>query len=232
MLTGTPKILRPNYKLVTAPTTEPVELADFHSHSQTAGLGQDSKITAFLKTARLEAEAFCGRAFITQTWLAAYDVMGPGPTDEFWYTDSPRVRRGETLPRIIELPRPPLISVSAITYFLDDGVEATQTLAATEYRTSTNGLFGRLALKTGKTWPVGLRPMDSLIITYTAGYGSTAASVPQDIKDAIVEWAAHMYENREGQQAANAGGAVVLNRGAFIPAGVQSKLNAYKVPKI
>jgi uncharacterized phiE125 gp8 family phage protein len=235
MLTGKSKVLAPSYKLVTAPAAEPVTVEDFHLHAQTTGLGQDLKIEDFLISARIEAENWTGRAFITQTWQAMFDVMDAsscGPFDDFWYTDSPSRSGSMVLPRLIELARPPLAAVSHIKYWLDDGVETEQTFSSTKYSVSTAATKGRILLKTGQVWPAGLRPMDSLKVTYTCGYGADGSYVPQDIKEAIIEWAAHMYENREGQPAANAGGAVVLNRGGFIPGNVQTKLAAYKIGKL
>ena len=234
MLTGTSTILKPKFNLVTGPATEPVTVAEFHEHAHTEGLGQDDKITALLKTARLNAEDFCGRAFITQTWKGTIDAEYSGITghpyvDEMLYGHSQSA--SACIPRVIELARPPLISVSSIVYYLDDGTDSATTFSASSHYVSTTGLMGRVMLRTGQQWPAGLRPIDSIVITYTAGYGN-ASDVPQDVKEAIIEWAAHMYENREGAPAANAGGAVVLNRGAFIPSGVQAKLSAYRLPKL
>jgi uncharacterized phiE125 gp8 family phage protein len=233
MLTGNSTILKPNFKLVTAPTTEPCTVSDFQAHSLTP-VGQDeAKIEAFLKTARLNAEQFTGRAFITQAWKAAFDLMDAAPDvfSDYWYESTPR---GPciVIPKVIELQRPPLLTVSSIVTYADDAVHTATTMSASNYYVSTNGLYGRIMLRTGYTWPTGLRPLDSIIITYTCGYGPDATAVPQDIKEAIIEWAAHAYENKEGQPAANAGGAVVLNRGAFIPSNVQTKLAAYRLPQL
>jgi uncharacterized phiE125 gp8 family phage protein len=236
MLNPTSRELVGRMKLLTAPAAEPVTFADFQARTHCSG--QDETFAeGLITTARQLAEEWCGRAFITQTWQLWFDIgCGAGDQDDFWYTDSPQAKHWRFMPAVIELPRPPLISVSSIKYYLDDGVEAATTFASTNYQTSTTGELGRVRLKTGKTWPTGLRAMDSLVIEYTAGYttGGEAptANVPQAIKDAIIEWAAHMYENREGQQAANAGGAVVLNRGAFVPAGVQTKLMPYRVIRL
>lgn len=232
MINCEPKALTPRFTLVTAPTTEPVTVADAQAHIFFPA--EDSaKVEVLLKAARMKLEHWTGRAFITQTCRISYDVLtASGPMDDFWYTESPRMPANVYIPRMIELPKPPLISVSSIQYFLDDGVEAATTYTSTYYSTSTNGVHGRVMLKTGRTWPTGLRPMDSLYINYTAGYGDDADDVPQPLREAIIELAAHMYENREGQQAANAGGAVVLDRGTFIPAGVQTKAIDYKVVRL
>jgi uncharacterized phiE125 gp8 family phage protein len=234
MLTGNPTILKPKFNLVTAPTTEPVTVEEFHAHAHTTDLGQDAKIEDFLKAARLLLENEYGRAWITQTWKATIDAEYSGITgrpyvDEMLY--GYRQSASACIPRIIELARPPLIGVSTIVYYLDDGTDTSTEFDDAKYYVSTTGLLGRVMLRTSQQWPSGLRPIDSIVITYTCGYGA-ATAVPQDVKEAIIELAAHMYENREGAPAANAGGAVVLNRGAFIPSGVQAKLAAYRIPKL
>jgi uncharacterized phiE125 gp8 family phage protein len=232
MLTGNPTILKPKFNLVTAPATEPVTVEEFHLHQHTRDLGQDAKIEDFLKAARLLLENEYGRAWITQTWKATFDTMDACPSvfSDFWYNDTPR-HPGIAFPTVIELARPPLIAVSTIISYADDDEQTATTMSASDYHVSTSGLLGRVMLRSGKSWPTGLRPIDSIVITYTCGYGA-ATAVPQDVKEGIIELAAHMYENREGAPAANAGGAVVLNRGAFIPSGVQAKLAAYRIPKL
>ena len=234
MLTSHAKPLVPNFKLVLGPSAEPVTADEFKAHSRISGTDEDDKINAFLEAARLNAEQWTGRAFITQTWRASFDCAYSGVTGRP-YVDAMMYGyngAGYDMPRVIELARPPLISVSSIVSYPDDGVEAAATFSSTYYSVSTSATLGRVMLKTGQSWPNGLRPMDSIVITYTCGYGASASAVPQDIREGILEWAAHMYENREGQQAANAGGAVVLNRGAFIPAGVQTKLSPYRIVRL
>jgi hypothetical protein len=237
VITQSSKPLIGKQALTVAPTVEPVAASDAAPHINYPS-HQETRVTAFLTTARQLAEAWCGIAFTTQTRTLTFDLAGLSPLDDFWYQDSPRAygKSALYLPRVIDIPGPPLLTVSSIQYYLDDDTDVASTFASTNYYVSkpapTVGTApepGKTALRTGKVWPTGLRPIDSLVITYTCGYGATAASVPTTIKEAIIEWAAHMYENREGQQAANAGGAVVLNRGAFVPAGVQTKLMPFRL---
>jgi hypothetical protein len=234
MLTAKPLILKLRYPSVPVvpPVSEPVTPADFERQKKlTLDFSEYDKVAGFLTASRQLCEQYTRRAFMTQTWTASFDVLtATSPFDGFWYSDVSRHSRipGVVLPQLFELRYPPLLAVSSIVYYLDDGTDVPTTWAASNYQVSTMGARGRIMLRTGVVWPTGLRPMDSILITYTAGYGSDV-DVPQAIKEAIVEWAAHWYENREGQQAPNVGGAVVLDHGSFIPANVRSKLNPYAI---
>ena len=50
-------------------------------------------------------------------------------------------------------------------------------------------------MKTGKTFPNNLRPVNGFEIKYTAGYGANT-SVPSAIKMACLIYASYLYEHR------------------------------------
>ena len=80
--------------LTTPPATEPITLAEANLHLKVDTTDDDSLITRLIAAARARAEWHTGRAFITQTWtlhLDAWPACG-----------------------IIELPLPPLQSVTSI----------------------------------------------------------------------------------------------------------------------
>ena len=53
-------------------------------------------------------------------------------------------------------------------------------------------------MKYSQTWPSEtLRTSDAILIRYIAGYGATAASVPEEVKLAMLMMIGHFYENRE-----------------------------------
>lgn len=233
MLTAKPKIIQPNFSLSTPPASEPVTISDFEAQKKLTLDGSEyDKVTGFLVAAREACEAFTRRAFIAQTWVASFDAMNGVSGNDFWMLDGVNCQTVLMIPRVIELPRPPLVSVDSIEYY-SDGSDTPTTFPSSLYQVSMIGNRGRVMLRTGSVWPSGLRPMDSIVITYTCGYG-TANEVPQSIKEAIVELAAHWYENREGQPAPNAGGAI-LSLGAnhaYWPVNVRAKLSQYLVPRI
>ncbi len=136
-------------------------------HSQEDALYEDAIVEAF---DFFDAKGWLNRAILTQTWKAY-------PTK--WDT-------------VIELPFPPLQSVTSITYTDTDG--ATQTLATSVYGVSTNGLFGTVYLKDGQSWPDLHADPDPICITFECGYGAGAA-VPAGIRKAIKLLATHYFEN-------------------------------------
>ena len=164
-----------NLYLVTAPAVEPVTVADAKvqcriDHGVEDPFLQDNLIVG----ARQWAEAFTGRAFITQTW----ELKLP------YFLD------------VIELPRPPLVSVTSIKYL--DTSNTLQPWAEANYIVTgiASEARGRIEPAYGISYPSTLLVPDAVRIIYVAGYGA-AAAVPQGIKDAILYHVAESYTNRE-----------------------------------
>ena len=86
-----------------------------------------------------------------------------------------------------------------------------------DYFVDTKSEPGRISLAYGEVWPsTTLRPANGVCIVFTAGYGSAASSVPQNIKAAILLLLGHLYENRE---------AVIVGQTAVaMPMGVEALL--------
>jgi len=60
----------------------------------------------------------------------------------------------------------------------------------------------KISLKYGKTWPsTTLRPHRGVLITFVAGYGDDASSVPEKVKLAILLLIGDYYSNREAGEA-------------------------------
>ena len=94
----------------------------------------------------------------------------------------------------IDIPRPPLQSITSITY--TDGDDAGQTWAATEYDVLTEIEPGRVRLAHDKSYPTNA-PRD-IVITYVAGYGTTWSSIPHDVQDCLLHVLSHKYYQRDG----------------------------------
>lgn len=164
-----------NLVVVTPPTEEPVTVAQVKAQTRVEHTADDALIAVYLAAARELCEEMARRAFVTQTLRLTLD-------------DWP-------CSRIVQLPRPPLISVTSIVYTDDDGVTAT--LPATDYVVDTDSEPGRVALKSVASWPsVNLREAGAVKITYQAGYGA-AAVCPKKYQMAVLLLAAHLYERRE-----------------------------------
>jgi uncharacterized phiE125 gp8 family phage protein len=165
------------WKLVTAPATEPVTLAEAKAHLRVDLSDDDLLIESLVSAARAHIEDATGRALITQTWRLNLDNW---PAADY-----------------IRLPRPPAQSVSSVVYTNSAGTAATLS-STTAYSVDTDSEPGRIVLRYGQTWPsVTLTPVNPIVITYIAGYGR-AESVPQPLKQAVLLLVGHWYENREG----------------------------------
>lgn len=146
---------------------------------------EDTLLTGFITAARMHVEnVVTHRALVTQTWQA---LLSQWP-----------------LADRIELPKPPLQSVTSITYV--DNIDAPHTFAATLYDlelAATPPVLnpthprGSIVLTYCGSWPwETLRPAAPITIEFVAGYGG-AADVPRPIKQAMLLLIGHWYENRE-----------------------------------
>lgn len=162
-------------KLVTAPGAEPVTLAEAKAHLRVDVVDDDATITGLIAAAREQGELVARRAFVTQTWELSLTC---------WPARS-----------YIELPRPPLVSVTSISYVDSAGV--TQTMSPGDYVVDAASEPGRVWLGYNKSWPsAALRPGASISVRYVAGYGA-AVAVPARYKQAVLLLIGHFYENRE-----------------------------------
>lgn len=179
--------------LITAPTEEPVSVAELRAHLRDPA-DADSVLTRLIKAAREYVEEATGLALISQTRELTLDVW-PGGGDGLGWWDG--VQEGAIIgraPRYVELPRGPLISITSVLTY-DTGNNAT-TWEAGNYFADTGTRPGRLALLDGAVWPVPTRAASGIVIRYVAGYAN-AAAVPNALALAILQIAAHWYENRE-----------------------------------
>jgi uncharacterized phiE125 gp8 family phage protein len=156
----------------TAPATEPVTLDEAKLHLRVTCAADDAYITALIKAARRHAELYQGRSYITQTLELRMDFF-----PQF----------------LIELPRPPSISVTSIKYIDSNG--DTQTLDASKYTTDFNSYVARIVPAYNESWPTTRRVIDAVTIEYEAGYGA-ASDVPETIKQAIYLLLTIWYDNR------------------------------------
>jgi uncharacterized phiE125 gp8 family phage protein len=161
--------------VTTAPTTEPVSIDDVKEQLVIGDYDDDQLLSRLIVTARTVLERRSWGAFINQTLTTRVDNGWP---PQFW------------------LPRWPLSSVTSIAYL--DGNGDSQTLATSEYTVDANTRPGRVVPAYSATWPTVRSVENSISVTYVAGHGSSAADVPEPIKDAIILYVGFMYANRDG----------------------------------
>jgi uncharacterized phiE125 gp8 family phage protein len=163
------------YVLSSSASQEPITLEEAKQHLRIDIDDDNLIIDSLISVAREYAEAVTGRALITQTWKA---YLEDWPSDKDY----------------IELPFPPLQSVSSITYTNSD--LTINTWSTSYWETSTQCEPGRVNLSYGESWPtatlnVGL----PICITFVAGYG-TPDDVPDLIKAGMKVDLMDLYDNR------------------------------------
>lgn len=172
-------------RLITAPASPVLTLAEAKEHLRVTHTAQDALITALEKAATQNAEGWLGRALIDQTWELVLDAF---PT---------------TNHKEIEIPKPPLIEIVSIIY--DDAAGVPQTISALNYFVDNVSQPGWVVPTGSLTWPVALDAINSVRVRFRAGYldnsSPPVANVPDDIRSAIKLILGALFEYRELQLA-------------------------------
>jgi len=187
-------------QLVTAPTLEPVTVAECIRHGRLEGVvvtvEQQADLALLISAARGDAEEFTGMLFVEQTW----DVF----TDGFPCSSQ----------EALVLPIRPLQSITTLKYTDTEG--AVQTLSSTSSPTLASKFTldnkdwkrkPRIVPAYNESWPSTRAVPNAVEIRVVAGFAldntsdNKAANVPPLIRQAIKLLAAHYFENREASVA-------------------------------
>lgn len=166
-----------NIRLHTPPVAEPLGLEEvkLHCRLDETDVTEDTLLADLIVTAREFVEARINRALMTQT----IEIVLDG-----WPCDG------------IELPRPPLQSLTSITY--TDYLGTVAVVPATTYYLDDDNSPARVMLDYGQSWPsVALRSSGAIVVQFVAGYGDEPTDVPQSILQAMLLLVGHWYETRE-----------------------------------
>lgn len=191
-----------------APAIEPLALSDAKQYLRVDITDDDNLITGLITSARRAVETRLRQALITQTWVLYLDSfpsaggyynraireiwpsLGGLPSGLGFY---PGLIPNST--GVIDIPRPPLQSITSVQYY--DFSNTLQTVDPTLYNVSLGVISPRIQPQYSHVWPISRPTIDSVQITFVAGYGSAAANVPQPIITAMMMLVAHWYEHRE-----------------------------------
>ena len=161
-----------------APTVEPVTTAQVKTALRIDTSSEDTFLDTLIVAARQHVEAVTGRALVERT--LRWDVR-------YWANE-------------VILLKPPLVSVTSITYRDVDNAE--QTWAASNYEVDAKG--GRILLSSTGTIPSSFDRYDAWQLTAQHGYdadnvspASATGAVPEAIRSAIKLIVGDLYENRE-----------------------------------
>ncbi len=168
--------------LVTAPTDEPILLAE--AKRQCAVPSDVSEHDQWFDEAAIPAaRERCEGATRRQLFEAEYTLL----LDAFPSGD------------VLELPKPPLISVDSIQFVDWNGT--LQTWASSNYLVQAPAgprcRRGRVTPVYGTTWPVVRQQMGAVVVAFTCGYGTEPADVPALLRQAQLMDIGTMFEHRE-----------------------------------
>ncbi len=159
--------------VVTPATGDPVTYDEAKDYLRVDDDIEQALVESLITAATKWSEDHLSRFFMTQTWDLKLDRF-------------PNVE--------IKVPRPPLASVSLITYINTEG--NTATWAASDYQVDTDSEPGRIKPAYDKTWPTIREQFNAVTVKFVGGYG-TATAVPDGIKTIIKMDTAHWHEHRE-----------------------------------
>lgn len=173
-------------------TVDPVELAVALADARKqCEIGQsdtthDSHLTRLIRAATADVERYTRRALVTQTWRLSLND---------WPCDSTHYRRYAGYSGRILLPRPPLQSVTSITYVNDAGT--VETIDPSAYQVAVDASPAYVEPAYGEVWPT-VRPetVETIKVTYVAGFGADESEIPEQYKGLVCELVAFRFMNR------------------------------------
>ena len=188
-----------NVQIVTAPASYPVPLQVAKLHAKIETNDDDAYVSLLIASATEHVEREIGQALVNRTYRLFMDAWPTDKGADDWWDGEREGSISELLAlgakSEITLPYPPLYSVTHIKTY--DDADVATTFAAANYFVDTVSQPGRVALRTGATWPVPVRLTNGIEVQWVAGYGADWNSTPEAIRTAILLLFAHWYENRE-----------------------------------
>tara|TARA_R110000782_G_scaffold167129_10_gene259363 strand:+ start:3535 stop:4098 length:564 start_codon:yes stop_codon:yes gene_type:complete len=157
-------------RLITAPATMPVSLAEVKANSRidVDNSDEDTFLSGLIAAATDHVENYTGRALVSQTWELVLDAFSPS----------------------ILLPKGPVTSIVSVKYFDPD--EAEQTVSPANYALDDVADPQWLVRASNYSWPAVADGINNVTIRFICGY----ATVPPAIKHAILLLVDHWDQNR------------------------------------
>jgi len=175
VITSSAPDINRSWIVITPPEYEPITVDELKLFARIDGTEEDALLEGFITGVREAAELYLGRALMTQT---LHMVMDSWPESG-----------------MIELPQPPLLSISKVA--IRDELGAETIYSASNYYVVTESIPGQLVIRNGSTPPSNTARFNSgYLIEFAAGYGDDASDVPQVIKEGLKVWATYVYEQR------------------------------------
>jgi uncharacterized phiE125 gp8 family phage protein len=189
-----------------SPAVEPISLAEAKAHLRITHTDEDSLITSLIVAARNYVEGLANRPLVQRTYTLKLDRF--------------------PMHYEIILPAGKVSAVSSITYVETAGT--TQTLSANAYTLEAQRLPSSIVINpsTSSAWPTArfYAGISSVTISYTAGYGATASTIPQALRQAVLMAVGYWYDI-----ARETGSEVNLSE---VPHGVEALARMFSIPRL
>lgn len=186
-------------KLVTAPSANPITLAEAKTYLRVDDTAEDGLIDAIIAAATNTVENYVSRKLMPQTWDYFLDCFPVNEKSQWWDgTREGKVSEMFSQKRHIEMPLYPLQSVTYLKTY--DEASSAYTMSTSDYFVDTASEPSRLSLLNQAVWPTTtLRVVNGVQIRCVVGYASSIA-VPRPLKQAILDIMTGLYECRgEGE---------------------------------
>ena len=182
-------------KVTTPPVKEPVTLEELKAQLRITKNDENAYLTNLIIAAREEIENYLRKKLITQSITMVLDQW-PFSVFADWEGTIETAIAEVSGQAVISLWFPPLQSVTAITVTLADAT--TEVWADSNYLvdTSTENDYGRIIVKRDAALITNIQQAIAVSIEYVAGYGDDESDVPFAIRQAIMMYAAYLYQNR------------------------------------
>jgi hypothetical protein len=182
---------QPIYRLVetSPPAIEPLTLDETKTFLRVDQTSDDSLIDALITAARMFCEGYTGRSLITRSYSLYADRWPGARLIKPFSAERGRLR---PVADAIELPYPPLLSITQINIYAADNSSCA--FDAGSYFVDTAG--ARIVLNEGAVPPLPLRVVNGIEVQYTAGYGAAEDDVPALLRQGILQLIGYLYENR------------------------------------
>jgi hypothetical protein len=184
-------------KQVTGPAEPVVSVSDLKEYLRIDNNLEDGRIQVMEASAVRQLEAYTSLKFVTQIWDVFLNCW-PMTSRNEWWDGVKEIALSEivTPERNIALPIGIGQSLLEFSTYSDDNEFAED---VSNYVIDTVGPRFRVGLKLGGIWPTTvLRSLNGIRFRVQVGFGA-ASLVPNEIKQAVKEFVAHMYENRGDQ---------------------------------
>ena len=170
-----------SYKVITQPATEVVATDVMKNNLKLDGItADDSLVATLLIAARQRCEEYCNIKFI--------DTVVEQVWDEF--------PKGAKFQNCLNLTIGNASAVESFKYYDEAG--EIQTWSASNYILDTYSKSGRICTAANVDYPtIDTDRINAIVVRYTSGFGSSASTVPDAIKHAIMLQASYLYSNRE-----------------------------------